>query len=92
MTDKPSEVLDIKATALGLVAGIMRKHMKWGNTMRTIRELNAVIQFGQEAQDGNSLLSMLQQPPQPKTNDTVALITLTNTVNELAKKVDQLSK
>ena len=100
---KPAEpIIDIEATAKMLLAGIMRKHMKWGNTMRTIRELNQVVQFGQELQSGDSLLSMLnvvpqsvvQQPRDSFTSivDEALVAKLAKQVEALTAKVDQLSK
>jgi len=93
---KPAEpIIDIEATAKMLFAGIMRKHMKWGNTMRTIRELNQVVQFGQELQSGDSLLSMLNIVPQPvaqQPNIESLVVKLAQQVEALTAKVDQLSK
>jgi hypothetical protein len=93
---KPAEpIIDIEATAKMLLAGIMRKHMKWGNTMRTIRELNQVVQFGQELQSGDSLLSMLNIVPQPvaqQPNIESLVVKLAQQVETLTAKVDQLSK
>jgi len=93
---KPAEpIIDIEATAKMLLAGIMRKHMKWGNTMRTIRELNQVVQFGQELQSGDSLLSMLNIVPQPvaqQPNIESLVVKLAQQVEALTAKVDQLSK
>ena len=88
-------IIDIEATAKMLLAGIMRKHMKWGNTMRTIRELNQVVQFGQELQSGDSLLSMLNIVPQPvaqQPNIESLVVKLAQQVEALTAKVDQLSK
>jgi len=93
---KPAKpIIDIEATAKMLLAGIMRKHMKWGNTMRTIRELNQVVQFGQELQSGDSLLSMLNIVPQPvaqQPNIESLVVKLAQQVEALTAKVDQLSK
>ena len=60
-----SDVIDLKACGLMVLSGIARKQIKYGNTGRTLRELNALIQFMQEARGSDQLLSMLSQPAVP---------------------------
>ena len=80
MSDEP--IIDIRAAANMVLAGIAKKQMRYGNTQRTLRELNAVIQFGQEAKSPDKLLEMLN-PAQ------LAAPTATNPdLIELLSKID----
>ncbi len=71
-----TDVIDLESCVKMLVAGIFKKNMRYGNTQRSLRELNAVIQFAQEAKSSDGLLDMLRQPAAPPaTNpDLVSLL------------------
>ena len=84
MNDGP--IIDIRAAANMVLAGIARKQMRYGNTQRTLRELNAVIQFGQEAKSPDQLLSMLSGiPKQPSVDPNVMSI-----LSKISDRLDAL--
>ena len=86
MSDEP--IIDIRAAANMVPAGIARKQMRYGNTQRTLRELNALIQFMQEARGSDQLLSMLSQPAvqaQPSVDPNVI-----STLSKINDRLDAL--
>ena len=72
-----SDVIDLRACGHMVLSGIARKQIKYGNTGRTLRELNALIQFMQEARGSDQLLSMLSPsavPAQPSVDPNIISI------------------
>ena len=81
MSDEP--IIDIRAAANMVLAGIARKQIKYGNTGRTLRELNALIQFMQEARGSDQLLSMLSQPAvQAQPSVDPSIISILSKIND----------